>query len=140
MPSTMPSTPRPAQRRTHRSPAPKRKFTLFTRAPAAPTPAPTVIRRRICTGRHVDPEWVPIPRFTALFPPHEYKLLPLAEAQKREEIVHPSLDIDDVPRAAEDQDGLSRPDRERDSLGSREPEEQEQPLRKNSRTEISHGH
>ncbi|KAI9069731.1 hypothetical protein FKP32DRAFT_1671140 [Trametes sanguinea] len=90
----MSSHPRPVQRRTHQA---KRKFALFTRAQAAPTLAPA-----------------PAPSAAPQFQWHEFKLLSLAEAQKREEIVYPSSDLDDnPPRAAEDQDGLSWPDWER---------------------------
>ncbi|KAI9069725.1 hypothetical protein FKP32DRAFT_1671137 [Trametes sanguinea] len=62
----MSSHPRPVQRRTHQA---KRKFALFTRAQAAPTPAPA-------------------PSAAPQFQWHEFKLLSLAEAQKREEIVY----------------------------------------------------
>ncbi|CDO77939.1 hypothetical protein BN946_scf184577.g2 [Trametes cinnabarina] len=67
MPTMMSSHPRPVQRRTHQA---KRKFALFTRAQAAPTP-------------------VPAPTAAPQFQWHEFKLLSLAEAQKREEIIYP---------------------------------------------------
>ncbi|KAL7277414.1 hypothetical protein ACG7TL_009276 [Trametes sanguinea] len=84
MPSTMmTSHPRPAQRRTHGSPAPKAKFAFLNSAP-------TAFRRRTHTRRRAEPASVPTPRFTPVMSTHwhEFKLLPLAEAQKREEIVH----------------------------------------------------
>ncbi|CDO76927.1 hypothetical protein BN946_scf185006.g9 [Trametes cinnabarina] len=75
-----------AQRRTLRSPPPKPKSKLFSfarKASAAPVPV-----RRLGAGHRVELDWVPIPHFSADFPAFEYKLLPLGEAQQRDDIVH----------------------------------------------------
>ncbi|OSC97401.1 hypothetical protein PYCCODRAFT_1461961 [Trametes coccinea BRFM310] len=128
-----PSSNPPVKRRTPRSPAPKpktqskSKLFAFSRTPSLPRAQ----IRRLGDGRRVALDWVPIPEFAACYPPFEYRLLSLGEAQTREDIVRPSFDIDDdIPRAAEDQDGLSPPDRER---------EQEQPVCWTS-TIGTHGH
>ncbi|KAI0656475.1 hypothetical protein C8Q70DRAFT_1056703 [Cubamyces menziesii] len=84
---TAPTPTVPAKRRTLRSPPPKPKSKFFSRPP----PTPRVQVRRLGDGRHVEPEWVPIPKFTTHCPPAEYQLIPLEEAQRRDEIVHRTL-------------------------------------------------
>ncbi|CDO76933.1 hypothetical protein BN946_scf185006.g15 [Trametes cinnabarina] len=86
-PPALPPPARPRAGRTGR-PRPSPSFPSSLALAPPPTPPPVQIRRRLRSGRHVEPDWVPIPRFTVHFPPYEYKLLPLEEAQKREEIVH----------------------------------------------------
>ncbi|KAJ8482398.1 hypothetical protein ONZ51_g5380 [Trametes cubensis] len=61
-------------------------------------------------GRHVEPERVQIPKLTTHW--GEYQLISLEEAQKRDEIVHPSFD-DERAQLKTSDGGLSWPDRER---------------------------
>ncbi|KAI0656470.1 hypothetical protein C8Q70DRAFT_935689 [Cubamyces menziesii] len=94
----------PAKRRTLRSPPPKPKFI------SRPPPLPRVQVPMLGNGRHVEPERVQIPKLTTHW--GEYQLISLEEAQKRDEIVHPSFD-DERAQLKTSDGGLSWPDRER---------------------------